>query len=119
MKRYIHASSGSRPKNALYIESDNGGRSVFLCLNGKWYYYDTAPNGTYGGIDVLDGSEEDAAKRIRSAIDSGELFDADDFDESDVETWNYIKEYDGMTAEDILDKENSGRDFDYTELVEI
>lgn len=89
---------------ALYIESDNGGRAVMLHISEKWYICDCAPSGCFGDIDILDGTEYEAAARIRKAINSGEVYD--EFDcANNLESFRHIPEYDGLTVEQIVEKE--------------
>ena len=106
----------------MYIESDNGGRAVAIENERAWYFVDCAPSGTWGDIDILDGTEEEAAARIRAGIESGECYGIDDCVseiESDNPIFRHISEYDGMTVDDICEKENSGRDFDHVTFTEI
>lgn len=90
---------------ALYIESDNGGRAVMLRVSEKWYICDCSPSGCFGDIDILDGTEHEAAARVREAINNGEVYDEIDCAEN-LETFRYIPEYDGLTAEQIEEREN-------------
>lgn len=105
----------------LYIESDNGGRSIACELNGLWFFDACSPDGTFCGIDILEGSDEDAASRIRSAIDQN-LIDLDDL-EIDIDyhddQWKFIPEYKNLSSDEIEEKENSGRDFDLTTFTRI
>lgn len=89
---------------ALYIESDNGGRAIMLRISEKWYICDCAPSGCFGDIDILDGTEHEAAARIREAIESGEVYDEIDC-ANNLESFRYIHEYDRLTAEQIEEKE--------------
>lgn len=89
---------------ALYIESDNGGRAVMLRISEKWYICDCTPSGCFGDIDILGGTEHEAAARVREAINSGEVYDEIECAEN-LETFRYIPEYDGLTAEQIEEKE--------------
>lgn len=89
---------------ALYIESDNAGRAVMLRVSEKWYICDCAPSGCFGGIDILEGTEHEAAARVREAINSGEVYDEIDC-ANNLESFRYIHEYDGLTAEQIMEKE--------------
>lgn len=106
----------------MYIESDNGGRAIAIEFNRVWYFVDCAPYGTWGDIDILEGTEEAAAERIRRGIKNGACYGLADCI-SDIEAgdmlYNHISEYDGMTVDDILKKENSDRDFDLIKFVEI
>ena len=102
----------------LYIESDNGGRSVMLRIGKKWYVCDCAPSGYFGSVDILDGTEEETAARMRKAIDEGDIYDENDCAEN-LETFRYIPDYDGLTAEQIENRENDGRTCDYMRMVEI
>ena len=92
----------------MYLESDNGGRCIFICICNIWYSVDCAPSGTWGDIDILDGDEEEAAERIREAINNGECYGIEDC-ESDIEgedpLYKHIPEYDGMTARQIEEYE--------------
>ena len=105
----------------LYIESDNGGRSIACDLLGSWFFNACSPSGTFCGIDILEGSDEDAASRIRSAIDKN-LIDLDDID-IDItyheDQWKFIPEYKNLSSDEIEEKENSGRDFDLTTFTRI
>lgn len=89
---------------ALYIESDNGGRAVMLRISEKWYICDCAPYGCFGDIDILEGAEHEAAARVREAINSGEVYDEIDC-ANNLESFRYIPEYDGLTSEQIEEKE--------------
>jgi hypothetical protein len=89
---------------ALYIESDNGGRAVMLRISEKWYICDCAPSGCFGDIDILEGTEHEAAARVRDAINAGEVYDEIDC-ANNLESFRYIPEYDGLTAEQIEEKE--------------
>lgn len=108
----------------MYIASDNGGRYIVIELNCAWYFCNLAPWGRWGDIDVLEGSEEEAAERIRRGIKDGACYGLADCI-PDIEAGNmcyvydHILEYDGMTVDDILEKENSNRDFDFIKFVEI
>lgn len=94
--------------NKMYIESDNSGRSIFINIGKSWYYVDCAPNGKWGDVDIIEGTEEEAAKRIREAINNEECYGIEDC-ESDIEGENplyrHIPEYDGMTARQIEEYE--------------
>lgn len=102
----------------LYIESDNGGRSVMLRVGKKWYVCDCAPSGYFGTVDILDGTEDEVAARMRKAIDAGDIYDENDCAEN-LDTFRYIPDYDGLTAEQIENRENNGRTCDYMLIVEI
>lgn len=106
----------------MYIESDNGGRAVAIEINNTWYFVDCAPYGTWGYIDILDGTEEEAAARVRAGIENGECYGIDDC-ASDIESGNalfrHIPEYDGMTVEQIAEYDNQNKTCDFTTYTEI
>lgn len=121
MRRYIRRwkrKQDGKTMKKLYIESDNGGRSVMLRVGKKWYICDCAPSGYFGTVDIIDGTEEETAARMRKAIDGGEIYDENDCAEN-LETFRYIPDYDGLTAEQIENRENDGRTCDYMRMVEI
>lgn len=105
----------------MYIESDNGGRAIAIEINKKWYFVDCAPCGTWGDIDILDGTEEEAAARIRAGIESGECYGVEDCAE-EVESnalYQHIPEYDGMNVQQVEEYDNHGRTCDFTTYTEI
>ena len=102
----------------LYIESDNGGRSMMLRIGNKWYVCDCSPSGYFGDVDILAGTEEEAAARMRKAIDAGEIYDESDCAEN-LDAFRYIPDYTGLSAEQIENRENGGRTCDYMRMVEI
>ena len=107
----------------MYIISDNGGRAVLLNageLGAFWFICDCAPSGCFGYVDILDGTEQDAAARMRCAIDLGllgtpEMY-ADVIDES---LWRPIPEWHALDADEIEHIENAGRSCDFMTLTEI
>lgn len=105
----------------LYIESDNGGRAVALNAGYYWFICDCAHSGCYGGVDILGGTEKDAAHRIRAAIESGELYDADDQAEfvAGLIGWRIIPEWHALDADEVEKIENAGRSCDFMTLTEI
>lgn len=106
----------------MYIESDNGGRTVAIEIDKKWYFVDCAPSGTWGDIDILDGTEEEAAARIRAGIETGECYDIDDCAaeiEAENPIFRHVPEYDGMSVEEVVDMDNNGRTCDFTTYTEI
>lgn len=116
-KRRICASVGAR----MYVMDDNGGRGILLNVGNAWTYNDCTPSGTYGDVDILSGSPESAAQRIRRAIQNGDVYGPDDFEISDLNDYGFrtIPEYSGMTIDEIDEYENNGRDFDTTAFAEI
>lgn len=102
----------------LYIESDNGGRSVMLRAGAKWYVCDCSPSGYFGAVDILGGTEEEAAARMRKAIDAGDIYGENDCAEN-LDTFRYIPDYTGLSAEQIESRENDGRTCDYMRMIEI
>jgi hypothetical protein len=105
----------------MYIESDNGGRAVAIEINKKWYFVDCAPYGTWGDIDILDGTEEEAAARIREGIKNGECYGVEDC-AAEVESdtlYQHIPEYDGMTVQQVEEYDNRNRTCDFTTYTEI
>jgi hypothetical protein len=117
VRRWKRKQEGKTMKK-LYIESDNGGRSVMLRIGSKWYVCDCAPSGCFGDVDILEGTEEEAAARMRAAINAGEIYDENDCAEN-LDTFRYIPDYDGLTTEQIENRENDGRTCDYMRMVEI
>lgn len=105
----------------MYIESDNGGRSVVLNSGDDWYICDCSPWGRFGDVDILLGTDEDAAHRIRAAIESGELYDADEQSEFvvDLMRWRIIPEWHALSAHQIECVENAGKPWDSMTLTEI
>jgi hypothetical protein len=123
IRRYVRRKKQQEVKKMakMYIESDNGGRSVVICTGKKWYMCDCAPWGRFGDVDILDGTEQDAARRMRKAIKSGDLDSADDYArgiENDY-TWERIDAWDGMDAGKVEEYENNGRDCDFMALTKI
>lgn len=121
MRRYIRRRKRKREgkkMRKLYIESDNSGRSVMLRVGKKWYVCDCAPSGYFGSVDILYGTEEETAARMRKAIDAGEIYDENDCAEN-LDTFRYIPDYDGLTAKQIESRENGGRTCNYMHMVEI
>lgn len=105
----------------MYIESDNSGRAVALNAGDDWYICDCAYTGCFVDVDIMNGTVQDAAHRIRTAIESGELYTADDYAEcaDDLSAWRPIPEWNGLTASGIMDSENAGRSCDFMTLTEI
>ncbi len=100
----------------MFLQSDNGGYGVLIGDGEKWYYWSD-----YNLPVELDADTyEENAEIIRNAINSGDMYNADDFitDAADVDE-RYISAYDGMTIEQIDEYENKDRDFDFTTYVEI
>ena len=106
----------------MYLESDNGGRAIAIEINQKWYFVDCAPNGTWGDIDILNGTKEEAAARVRTGIENGECYDINDCAEA-IECgdtlYKHIPNYDGMDAEEVAAYDNEGRTCDFTTYTEI
>lgn len=108
----------------MYLESDNGGRDILVEVNGKWYSLSScAPSGYFGTVDIWEHTEEEnVAAMIRHAIVNGDCWDINEC-AIEIERANpifhYIPEWDGMTANEILDECNAGLDFDLTTLTEI
>lgn len=106
----------------MYIESDNGGRAIAIEINKKWYFVDCAPSGTWGDIDILDGTEEEAAARVRAGIESGECYGiedcAQDISAGDM-LYKHIPEFDGMNVQQVEEHDNNGRTCDFTTYTEI
>lgn len=102
--RKARKTEGKKMKCALYIESDNGGRAVMLSVDKAWYICDCAPSGCFGDVDILNGTEREAAARVREAINAGEVYDEIDC-ANNRESFRYIPEYDGLTAEQIEEQE--------------
>lgn len=122
--KYYSAYNEMEDKNmkaTLYIESDNGGRAVALNANGNWYICDCAPSGYFGDIDILDGTEEEAAARIRAAIESGNLYTAEEYaDDAELNpAWRCIVDWTGMNAADVENSCNADRSCEFTTLTEI
>lgn len=102
--RKARKTEGKNMKYALYIESDNGGRAVMLSVDNTWYICDCAPSGCFGDVDILNGTEHEAAARVREAINAGEVYDEIDC-ANNRESFRYIPEYDGLTAGQIEETE--------------
>lgn len=102
--RKARKTEGKNMKYALYIESDNGGRAVMLSVDKTWYICDCAPSGCFGDVDILNGTEHEAAARVREAINAGEVYDEIDC-ANNRESFRYIPEYDGLTAGQIEETE--------------
>ena len=113
----IFAATASR----MFVQEDNGGRGILLNVGREWSYNDCSPNGTYGDVDILSGSIESVASRIRKAIQNGEVYGPNDFGIDDLDDYGFraIPEYRGMTIAEIDEYENNGRDFDMTSYAEI
>lgn len=104
----------------LYIESDNGGRSIALSAGGYWFICDCAPSGRFGIVDILNGTDQDAAARMRCAIDLGLLDAPDEYANGiDESIWHPIPEWHALDADEIVDRENAGRSCDFMTLTEI
>lgn len=84
----------------LYLMCDNGGRCVAFENNGKWYILDCSPSGLFGDVDILEGTPEESAERIRNGIDSGILYTEKEQAEN-LEMWQHIPEWDGKTVSEI------------------
>lgn len=100
----------------MFLQSDNGGYGVLIGDGEKWYYW----NDYNLPVELDADTDEENAEIIRNAINSGDMYNADDFitDAADVDE-RYISAYDGMTIEQIDEYENKDRDFDFTTYVEI
>lgn len=106
----------------MYIESYNGERTVALTTGGRWFIFDHAPSGYFDTVDIMSGTEQDAANRMCRAIEWGALYTADDYANLvDVKgsAWLYIKAWDSMSAEDVIEYENLGRSCNLLTLTEI
>lgn len=77
----------------FYIEDNNGGRMLLACSGGNWYYLDSDSNGTVAGIDIFDDINK-VKRSIERALRNGDI-------EFDLDYWDPIPEYDGMTIDDI------------------
>jgi hypothetical protein len=100
MKRYIHASSDLMDGFRVFVQDDNGGRGILITDGSDWWYTDCAPDGMYGDVDILEGSSESVAQKLRAAYESGEIgFDPD-------YGFRRVDEYSGYTLDDIDDLAN-------------
>ena len=106
-------------ENKMYLQSDNSGYGI-LVLDGahsKWYYWGESEI----PAELNAETDEENAEIIRQAIVNG-MFDADDFMNElneDELAEHYIPAYDGMSIEEVDSYENSNRDCDHTDWVEI
>ena len=100
----------------MFLQSDNGGYGVLIGDGEKWYYWSE-----YNLPVELDAdTNKENAEIIRNAINSGDMYNADDFitESADLDE-RHISAYDGMTFEQIDEYENKDRDCDFTAYVEI
>lgn len=95
--------------NKMYLQSDNGGYGVLIqdIENGKWYYW----SDYHLPIDLDGETDEVNAAMIRTAIENGDMYDADDFvSETDDTDEHEISAYDGLSLDDIDRLENYEQD---------
>lgn len=102
-RRNVFASSASESR--MYVEDNNGGRDILLSLGGKWYYF-KIDGRMFGDIDIYSGSIESVARKLRQAMDNGQIYDLDEYegqsdDELDYYGLERVPEYDGHTIDDI------------------
>lgn len=95
--------------NKMYLQSDNGGNGILIqdIETNRWYYWSEY----HLPIDLASETDEENAEIIRAAIESGNMYDADDFiTETDDAEEHEIEEYAGMNIEEIDRKENYVKD---------
>lgn len=79
----------------MYIEYNNGGSCLLLTDGTRWMYLDATEI-------VPDISEEEtAAENVKNAIESGDLYGAEDLWEECFDDEHHISEYDGLTLDEI------------------
>jgi hypothetical protein len=82
----------------MYLQSDNGGYGILIqdIESEKWYYWSEY----HLPVDLTGENDEENAEIIRAAIESGNMYDADDFiTETDDAEEHEIEEYAGMNIE--------------------
>lgn len=95
--------------NRMYLQSDNGGHGILIqdTESGKWYYWSEY----HLPVDLTGETDEENAAIIRSAIENGNMYDADDFvSETDDTDEHEISAYDGLSLDDIDRLENYEQD---------
>lgn len=95
--------------NKMYLQSDNGGNGILIqdTESGKWYYWSEY----HLPVDLTGETDEENAAIIRAAIESGDMYDADDFvSETDDTDEHEIAAYDGLSLDDIDRLENYEQD---------
>lgn len=79
----------------MYIEYNNGNNGILLTDGSHWMYLDAAE------ITADISKEETAAENVRSAIENGDLYGAEDLWEECFDDEHHISEYDGLTLDEI------------------
>lgn len=95
--------------NKMYLQSDNGGYGILIqdTESRKWYYWSEY----HLPVDLTGESDEENAEIIRAAIESGDMYDADDFITDTEDTDEHeIAAYEGLSLDDIDRMENYEQD---------
>ena len=102
-------------KIKMYLQIDNGGSGLLIYDgNGRWYYFyetEIPYNIIYPKNAIAADNEaekiDSMIESIRNAIDSGDLYSAEEFiDEYSGDERYYIPEYDALSIEEIDNIEN-------------
>lgn len=95
--------------NKMYLQNDNGGYGILIqdTENRKWYYWSEY----HLPVDLDGETDEKNAAIIRAAIESGDMYDADDFITDTEDTDEHeIAAYEGLSLDDIDHMENYEQD---------
>lgn len=84
----------------MYVEFNNGNNGLLLTDGTRWMYLDASEI-----VPDISGKET-AAENIRNAINSGDLYGAEDLWDECFDGEHHVSEYDGMKLDDIDTAEN-------------
>lgn len=95
--------------NKMYLQSDNGGYGILIqdTESRKWYYWSEH----HLPVVLDEETDEENAAIIRAAIESDDMYDADDFVTETEDTGEHeIAAYTGLSLDDIDRIENYEQD---------